>query len=58
MLAPALEAIFVNCFSVIHANCWQDSMAGTQSGHVSNSPGDPVISGCAVIRPQTARLAP
>jgi hypothetical protein len=23
---------------VIRANCWQESMAGTQSGHVSNSP--------------------
>ena len=29
---------------------------GTQSGRVSNSERDPVISGC-VIRPQTARIA-
>jgi hypothetical protein len=32
-------------------------MAGTQSGYISNSPGDPVIFGCAVIRSQAARIA-
>ena len=48
---------YIFVFRVIHANCWQESMAGTQSGHVSNSPRDPLISGCTVIRPQTARIA-
>jgi hypothetical protein len=33
------------------------STLGTQSGNVSNSPRDPVISGRAVIRPQAARIA-
>ena len=53
----------------VDGHCFQgdpcELLAGVHGGHpvrtrleLSNSPRDPVISGCVVIRPQTARIAP